>query len=234
MALLQISRRDKVGSRHSRRLRQQGLVPAVIYGHGEATMSVAIPRPEIERAIQHGERLLKGNLEGGEQNFLVKDVQYDHMGVVILHVDLTRVRLDEKVKVSVPIVLRGTPVGVQTEDGVLSQNLKQLEVECLVMAIPEDIRVPVAGMHVNDVLRVANLTLPEGVRALNDPETVVAAVSVVKEEVVAPAAAVAAEGEVATTEPEVIGAKPEEGEEAEAPEKPEKPEKAEKPKKEKE
>jgi large subunit ribosomal protein L25 len=228
MALLKITTRDKLGTRFSRRLREQGLVPGVIYGHGEPTLPVTLSLHEIELAVHHGERLLKADLNGNEQNFLVKEVQYDHMGQSILHVDLTRVSLDERVKVTVPILLRGTPVGVEAEEGVLAQNLKSLSVECLVTAIPDDIRVPVAHLHVNDVLRVADLQLPEGIKALDDPDMVVASVTLVAEEVVA----APAEGAAAAAEPEVIGAKPEE--EAEGQEEPEKPKKEKDKEKEKE
>jgi len=205
MALLKLIKREKLGSRAARRLRDQGLVPGIVYGHGEPNVPVSVNRHDIELAVQHGERLLKAEVDGREDNFLIKDVQYDYLGHHIIHVDLARVRLDERVHVTVPIVLRGTPVGVDSEGGVLTQHLDELECECLVTDIPEELRVQVSELHVDDVLRVADLELPQGMRALTDPETVVASVTVVAEEEVAPAP----EAE-APAEPEVIGEKKEE------------------------
>jgi len=199
MALLRITKRDKLGSRAAQQLRREGLAPAVIYGRGGDSTSVYMSSHDLEVAVQRGEQLLKAELDGKEENFLIKDVQYDYLGHHILHVDLARVRLDERVEVTVPIVLRGTPVGVETEDGVLSQHLKELSIECLVTDIPEELRVPVSQLHVNESLRVAELELPEGVQAREDPETMVASVAVLAEEAVAPPE------EAAAAEPEVIG-----------------------------
>lgn len=180
-------------------------MPGIIYGHGEPNEPVCVPRHDIELAIQHGERLINADLDGREANFLIKDVQYDYLGQNLLHVDLTRVRLDERVQVTVPIELRGTPVGVDTEDGVLAKLLPQLRLECVVTNIPEEIRVSVAHLHVNESLRVADLDLPEGVEVLDDPDTVVASVTVLAEEEAVPAG----EAVEAAAEPEVIGEKTE-------------------------
>ena len=202
MAMLKLTRREKLGTRAARRLRAQGMVPAIVYGHGQPNVPVSVNRHDIELAVQHGERLVKAEVDGQEENFLIKDVQYDYLGHHIVHVDLTRVRLHERVHVTVPIVLRGTPVGVDAEDGVLTQHLDEVECECLATEIPEELRVPVTELHVDDVLRVSDLELPQGVRVLADPETVVASVTVLAEEEELPAA----EAE-APAEPEVIGEK---------------------------
>lgn len=215
---MEIVKREKLGTRHSNALRTQGLVPAIVYGHGQENLPVALPGHDIGLAVRHGEHLVKGRIDGGEQNFLIKAVQYDHLGSEILHVDLTRVSLDERVEVTVPIVLRGTPIGVSAENGVLTQHQAQVRLECVVTEIPDEIRVPVGGLHVNDVVRVRDLLLPPNVKAMADPETLVASVSVLAEEVVAPVA------EPVVGEPEVIGAKKEDGPEAEE-EKPKKKEK---------
>ncbi len=214
MEVLKISKREKLGTRESCRLRRENLTPAIIYGHGQENQAVSLSSHDIELAVRHGEQLLKCDLDGQEHNLLIKDVQYDYMGQEIIHVDLTRVNLDEQVDVTVPIVLRGTPVGVENEDGVLRQQLSDLNVRCVVTNIPEELRVAVAEMHTGDVLRIADLELPEGVMTDDDPETVVASVSVVAEEVEA-----VTEEEV-SDEPDVIGEKAEEesaeGEQAES------------------
>ncbi len=204
MAVLKISKREKLGTRESRRLRRENLVPAIVYGHGQENQTVSLSARDINLAVRHGEQLLKCELDGTEQNFLIKDVQHDYMGQEIIHVDLTRVNLDEQVDVTVPIVLRGTPVGVESEDGVLRQQLSELNIQCVVTSIPEELRVSVAEMHTGDVLRVAEMELPEGITTPDDPELVVASVSVMAEEIEAPTE------EEAAVEPEVIGEKAEE------------------------
>ena len=119
MAVIKASKRDQTGSRNVKRLRKQGLIPAVVYGHGEGTESVTLQEHDVQLAILHGERLLELDCEGKTQNVLIKEIQYDTYGQKVLHMDLTRVNLDERVEVTVEIVLRGTPAGVSEEGGML-------------------------------------------------------------------------------------------------------------------
>jgi large subunit ribosomal protein L25 len=142
-------------------------------------------------------------LDGRQQACLFKDAQYDHLGAELIHVDLARVDLTELVKVHVEVELRGTPKGV-ADGGVLRAVLKELEVECLVTNIPDQIRVEVGDLEKDQVLHVKDLHLESGLTLLNDPEDVVATVRepVVKadeETEAAEAAAAAPAGE-----PEVI------------------------------
>jgi large subunit ribosomal protein L25 len=212
MALLRASTRNEVGTRQVRRLRDQGLVPAIIYGHQQTPQAITLSEHDLEQAVTHGERLLEVDVEGQAQHVLVKAVQWDTFGKAILHADLFRVSLDERVEVTVNLVLRGTPVGL-ADGGVLNQNLSNVRIECPVATIPEELRVVVAAMKIGDLIHLRDVELPPGVKLMGDPEMVVCSCSMVAEEVVAPV-----EGEVA--EPEVIGAKKEEEEgEAEAAEK---------------
>jgi large subunit ribosomal protein L25 len=151
--------------------------------------------------IERGERLLELDISGEKENVLIKDVQYDPFGQKILHADLARVDLNERVKVTVPIVLTGTAAGA-SEGGVLQQTVAEARIECVVVSIPEDIRVRVNDMKVGDSLHMRDLKLPEGATLLEDPETVVVSVVVVAEE---EAAAAGEEG----AEPEVLTAKAE-------------------------
>jgi large subunit ribosomal protein L25 len=211
--------RSELGSRANKRIRDKGLVPGVLYGHKEAVVPVTLPKKELTTHLDRGAHLFDLALDGKTQKVLVKEVQYDHLGLEVIHVDFARVSLDEKVEVTVPIELKGTPKG-EEEGGVLQQMVSALEVECLVTDIPDMITANVAEMKVDDVLHVSDLKLPPGVRALQDPEVIVAMVKVIEEEEAAPAP------EAETAEPEVIGRKPEEGEEAAAaPAKPGKEEK---------
>src|SRR5256885_3897934 len=197
--------RSEVGSRANKRLRNAGLLPGVIYGHKEAVVPVTLPRKEIENHLNHGAHVFDVSLDGKSEKVLVKEVQYDHLGIAVIHVDFARVSLDEKVEVTIPIELKGEPK--EAEGGVLQQVINEIEVECLVTEIPDAIRVNVADMKLKDVLAIKDLPLPKGVTTKLDPELIVVTLKEVKEEEIAPAAV---EGEAG--EPEVIGKKKEEGE----------------------
>ncbi|MCE5278568.1 MAG: 50S ribosomal protein L25 [Planctomycetaceae bacterium] len=208
-AKLKANPRTRTGTHGSRSLRKQSLIPAVIYGHGLANETVALPVHEVELAVKHGERLLELDVAGTIQNVLIKEVQWDTYGVDVIHVDLTRVNLDERVEVTVPIILKGTPVGL-IEGGSLQQVSAEVDLECPVVAIPESLSVQVNALKVDDVITMADLKLPEGSILKSDPETIVCTVVIITEEETAPAE------EGAAAEPEVIGAKKEEeGEEEE-------------------
>jgi large subunit ribosomal protein L25 len=194
--------RGELGSRRNKRLRDSGFIPGVIYGHKEDVVPVTLPKIELVKHLNHGAHLFALALDGKNENVLVKDVQYDHLGIEVLHVDFARVDLNERVEVTVPLVLKGDPKG-EAEGGVLQQVVADLEIECLVTQIPSEIRHNVSNLGLNDVLHIKDLQLPAGVRALQDEDLIVATVKEIAEE--APA-----EAEAGAAEPEVIGA--EEGE----------------------
>ena len=167
--------RTELGTRPARRIRESGKLPAIIYGHGGAPEAITLERHEIELSLAHGARTLHVELSGETKQYLIKDVQYDHLSATVIHLDLTRVSLDERVQVQVGIELRGTPKGV-SEGGILDQMLGGIEVECLVTDIPDTLHPLVTDMHVGDVLLVKDLPLPPGVKALADPKDRVAMV----------------------------------------------------------
>ena len=212
---LKAESRSALGSRANKRLRDQGFIPGVVYGHKEAVVPVTLPKKELSTHLARGAHVFDLSLAGKTEKVLVKDVQFDHLGIEVLHVDLARVSLDERVEVTVPLELKGTPKG-EAEGGVLQQIVAQLQIECLVTDIPDRIIQSVSEMAIDDVLHIKDLTLPPGAKALQDEDLIVAMVKVIEEEAVAPAV------EAETAEPEVIGRKPEEGEAAVAEAKPEK------------
>src|SRR5438045_2955276 len=103
--------RPELGSRANKRLRDQGLIPGVIYGHKEAVVPVTLPKKEIAGHLGHGAHLFSVSLEGKNENVLVKEVQYDHLGIEILHVDFARVNLDEQEDAPAPREPTGRPAG---------------------------------------------------------------------------------------------------------------------------
>src|SRR5437763_9526706 len=148
-AQINVKPRPELGSRANKRLRDSGFVPGVIYGHKEAVVPVTLPKKEVVNHLGRGAHLFDLALDGKSEKVLIKEVQYDHLGADVIHVDFARVSLDEKVKVTVSIELKGTPAG-EAEGGVLQQIMADIEVECLVTDIPEIIRHNVAEMKLDD------------------------------------------------------------------------------------
>ena len=201
--------RNELGSRANKRLRDSGMLPGVIYGHKEAVVPVTLPKKEVVGHLSHGTHLFEVGLDGKKETVLVKEVQYDHLGLEVMHVDFARVSLDEEVDVTVPLELKGEPKG-EKDGGVLQQIVNELELRCKVTDIPDVIRYDVSEMALHDVVHISDLKLPANVKALQDADLVVAKVEEVEEEAAAPAA------EAAEGEPEVIGKKAEEGAEGAA------------------
>ena len=197
------------GNRHANeRLRRRGLVPAVIYGHGEAPENVALSLHDLEIALEHVQHVIELRTDGHNDRFLVKDVQYDHLEKTPIHVDLMRVDPNERVRVKVRIDLKGTPKGIH-EGGVLVHVLTDLEVECKLLEIPESITANVAQLALGDALHVRELVLPADVKALAHAEDIIAVVRMKRgptpEEEAAEAAAAGVAAEAKTAEPDVIG-----------------------------
>src|SRR6478736_5671648 len=202
--------RNQLGSRANKRLRNSGQLPGVIYGHKEAIVPVTLPKKEVVNHLSRGAHVFDLAMDGKSEKVLVKEVQYDHLGLEVIHVDFARVSLDEKVEVTVPLELRGTPKG-EEEGGVLQQIISDLEIECLVTDIPNVIRHNVSELGLDSVLHIKDITFPPNVKPLQDGDQLVATVREIQE---APEAAAVAVAEGAA-EPELIGRKPAEDEAAE-------------------
>jgi large subunit ribosomal protein L25 len=199
--VLTTKKRDGIGSRASMKYRKQGLVPAIIYGHKEAPAAVTLSAEDLLAAVRHGARVVDLHPEGGPvQKALIRDLQWDHLGKDILHVDFARVSADERIHVNVTIELRGLAPGVNS-GGVLEQPLHALPVECLAIAVPESIRINVGELQLGGAIHVRELKFPEGVVCLADPDAVVVHVTTPQAEEEAPAV------EGGGAEPEVIGRK---------------------------
>lgn len=206
--VLRAEPRADQGTAAARRLRRAGHLPAVLYGHKEAAQSLVLATEEVEATIRAGARMVDLLLGDQTQSALIKEVQYDPLGDHLLHVDFVRIAMDETVEVTVPVEVQGTSPGVR-EGGVLEVLLHEITVECLPGNMPEVLRVRVDALPIGGLIHVADLVLPEGVKALDEPDTVVVAVH-------APAAeAEPVPAEEAPAAPEVIGRKeePEEGQE---------------------
>ena len=154
--------RQGKGTRSSRRLRRDGRVPAVIYGHGQENINVSLPLKETATALGRGAHVVSLDLDGGgSEQVLVKDVQYDHLGSEMLHLDLFRVNLDEEITSDVRVVLVGEPKGV-LDNGILTQMRDTIGVVCRVRDLPDEVRVDVSDLGVGDAVHVSDVTLPPG------------------------------------------------------------------------
>lgn len=208
--VLVTEKREGRGSRRADKLRQQGKVPAVVYGHKEETVSVSVPHDELLSAVRHGARVVDIDVGGKTEKAQIVEVQWDYLGKDVLHVDFKRVSADERIEVEVPIELRGIAPGI-SGGGVLDQPLHTIRLECPVLAVPESIRVNVSELQLGAAIHIRELKLPDHVKALEDGDAVVVHVTQPK------AAAEPTEAAAAPTgaEPEVITRKKgeEEGEE---------------------
>lgn len=192
--------REGKGSRKAGKLRQSGKTPGVVYGHKQATQSVAVSHDELLNAVQHNIRVVDLQGQGKTEKALIKDLQWDYLGVDILHVDFEWVSADERIKVTVPIELRGISPGV-ANGGVLDQPLHSLHIECLAIAIPESVRVLISELQKGQAIHVRDLKLPEGVVAVDDADALVVHVT-------EPRATPEPGEEGAVAEPEVITRRP--------------------------
>lgn len=220
-SILTAESRKEAGGGNARRLRKQGWLPAVVNNEkGEARM-IKVNLHDFEQRLRHhtGENLILDMSIDGSNPFkvLLRDVQHDDLTDGLLHADFVEISMTRKMRVRIAIILRGDPVGVISEGGILEQLLRDVEVECLPTDLVEVIELDVSGLHLGKRLTVADLPVDRSkLTILTPPEVAVATVMAPQEEVVAPV-----EGAEATAaEPEVIGkGKEEEAEEEAAEEK---------------
>ena len=213
---LSVEPRESRGKGEAGRLRRRGRVPAVLYGGGHAPLALSVSPTEVQRTIHgHGAGgvLVNLKLPGSTEahTAVVRELQYDPVRDTLIHVDFQAVRMDEQISVEVPIHVVGEAAGVRDQNGVLALLLRTVEVSCLPSLIPDRIDIDVSSLRIHDVVTVADLKLPEGVRVTTPSTQPVATVTPpMAEEVVAAVAAPVAEPEVVTER------KPKEEEEAKA------------------
>jgi large subunit ribosomal protein L25 len=163
--------RDEFGKGAARRIRREGLVPAVLYGHGTETRHLTLPGHELMLALKTPNVLLYlDGLKAGSEIALPKSVQRDPIKNVLEHVDLILVRRGEKVTVEVPLRVTGD---IAPGEGILNQQLVQIAVEADATKIPQGIDVDVEGMDVGDAVHASDLKLPQGVTLQVEPDTLV-------------------------------------------------------------
>jgi len=203
---LEVTRRERSGKEFAKKLRQDGKIPAVVYGGHKEPVAITVERKAVSDLIQksdHGIRsifLLKMSGTDQQRHAMIKDMQMDPISRRMTHIDFVRVVMDEIVRVMVPVLITGSSIGVK-EGGILDWQLRELHVECLPSAIPDKIEVDITNLGAHEQVRVSDLQLPEGVKVAEDTQRVIVGVTSPRAEVVAEVVAVAEPG---AAEPEVI------------------------------
>ena len=199
--------REDTGSKSAMKVRKQGRIPAVVYGHKQEPIAISLDAHNLVEGLHHGHRVVEVQIGRKKETMMIKDLQYDYLGKNIIHVDLVRVNVTETVRVTVPLELKGTAKGTH-ESGIIEEHVDHLEIECVVTDIPEFILVLVKDIGVGDNLHAGDIELPAGVKLISPPTTLLVTCSLV-------AAAKSTEEleEEVPVAPEVIG-EVKEGEEA--------------------
>lgn len=200
---LEVSRREGTGKELAKKLRRDGKVPAVVYGGHKESVAITVDRKAVSELVQkseHGVRsifLLKMAGSDQKRHAMIKEITINPISRQMQHIDFVRVVMDEKLKVTVPVHVIGTAIGVK-EGGLLDWQVRELHLECLPTAIPDSIDVDVTSLNHHEYIRVKDLQLADGVKVLDDAERVIVGVTHARAEV---AEAVA---EAAVAEPEVL------------------------------
>ena len=183
---VRVDLRTSFGKGFARRLRAEGKIPAVIYGHGTDPVHVALPGHQVSLIIRRANALLDLDIDGKSQLVLVKDVQKDPVRQIIEHIDLLVVKKGEKVAVEVPVVL----LGESFSGTIVTQDVTTIKLEVEATHIPEHVEVSVEGLEEGAHITAGDVTLPKGASLLDEPDMLLVAVSI-------PAAEVAEENEEA-------------------------------------
>lgn len=202
--VLRAWRRNRSGKGVARKIRAQGMIPAVLYG-GNENIPLSLQPKDLVKILSSGEntifRLEIDGEQGGDRQAIVRDLQRDPLKESLLHADLYRISMDVEITVSVPIVLQGVSREVSDAGGVINQLLHEVEIQCLPGLIPHELTIDIAHLGIGEVLHVRDVPVPQGIQVLLDSDEVVASVSVRGEEVAgvpsaaeAPAAEAEAEG----------------------------------------
>ncbi len=206
---LEVMKREQPGAKAARALRKEGKIPVNFYYTGEDNINLSIDKKVFRQAIHSGHHIFEVELNKKTQYVMIKEVQYHPVNDEIIHIDLMRVRRDEKITISVPIVLEGAANGVQ-EGGILTQNLLTLEISCLPSDVPEHIVVDVSDFEMNHVMNVGEIKVGENIDIMVAKDMDVLAIIPPKEESLEPD--IPTEEEMAEVEGELVEGEPVEGE----------------------
>lgn len=188
---LDVEAREELGRPKVKHLREKDFIPAVVYAKAKKPQPIKLSRPQLLRLLrQH--RLenvvinLKISPKHKAQPCLIKEIQYEPVGGEIIHIDFNEISLTQAIRVNVPVVAKGEPLGVKLEGGSLEQILWEIEVDCLPTDIPKEIEVDVSQLKMGEALHIKDIVFSPKLKVLNEPEAVILSVAMpMKEEVAA-------------------------------------------------
>jgi len=218
-AQLKATARSADGTGAARKLRADGQVPGIIYGHGRSPQTLTINQREIERLLSQiasGSTVIELDVDGKMSRTLIREIQRHPVRRQLIHVDFQELVAGEKVTVHVPLRFTGVPDGVRNAGGILEETMHRVQIRVDPSLIPDRIEVDVTSLTIGHSLHVRDIKLPEGVATLDDKNATICVVTAPKAEVEATPAVVEGEAAAAPAEPELIRKpKAEEGEEEE-------------------
>lgn len=186
------------GSSASRRLRAEGRIPGVLYGHGMSPISLSVERRDLRVALSGPagvNAIVQLTVDGSTYPAIVKELQRHPVKRTVSHIDFQQINMSEEITVSVPVHLTGTAKAVLAEGGLVDAAVDTIDVRCTALTLPNEIVIDVTNMQPYDVIRLSEVVLPSGVTAVGDPDTaVVTTLFQAKEKEAAPVAEAAAEG----------------------------------------
>jgi large subunit ribosomal protein L25 len=219
---IKANKREIFGKNAARRLRREGMIPAVIYGARDVTVSLDLKKQEIFNILraETGENtIFQISFDSEMKDAMIKEIQRDPVTDEILHADFIQIIMDKTVRISVPVLPVGEAVGVKTEGGFVDLMTREVDLECLPKDIPENIEVDISDLHLHQSLKVEDIAPIEGVEILSAPDAILVLVEAPSKEeeieVVEEEEEIISEGE----EPEVIKKEKAEGEEKKGEEK---------------
>jgi large subunit ribosomal protein L25 len=199
--VLQVVSRADTGTRASRKARRAGMVPAVLYGHGEECVNLAARREDLEMVVRHSSRTVE--LQGAvSTSALIRELQWDTYGLEPVHVDFLRVDASERIRVKVPVELRGECPGLKA-GGVIKHIVHEVEIECTAASLPEKIFGHVGHLDLGGAIKLHDLEIPAGVELVTHGDDLVASCTLPGQKLEEQAAA-------GPSEPELIGRKADE------------------------
>ncbi|MBV9303402.1 MAG: 50S ribosomal protein L25 [Acidobacteriaceae bacterium] len=200
--------RDSRGKNEARRLRAKGSMPAVVYGGSDGPLPVAVNPKELSRILNSKtghNTIFKLNLAGSEDTpVMIVDWQYDPIKDSLLHVDLKRIDLTQRITVNVPVVTQGDPKGVKVQGGLHEVVTREVQIECLPNEIPEQFVVDVSELMIGQSIRAGEIPMTGSIKLLSNPDTVISHVVALRAEEEPAAAATGPEAAAPAAEPEVI------------------------------
>jgi len=182
---LKAQKRERLGSRYSKRIREQGGLPAIVYGHKQDPAPVTLEAHEAIIAIERGEKVFKLDVAGTIETVLLKDLQFDYLGTNIVHADFARVDFDERVEVTVKLRYMNVDEApaMKAEGAVFSHPVAQLDLECTVTNLPEEIEVDCRELTTDNPITAGDVKLPKDTMVLLTPADAVVAMISIKSEV---------------------------------------------------